>query len=596
MDRKALLAIVLSTILIIAFQILFIHPPEPPPEGTGQPPPEGAPPPASDGAIAIPQAPAADAGEALPVAPGAPAEEEEAGSRIIEVATPLYEMEIDTRGASIRQVRLLRFPGKEKRPVELVAAGAPGGLGLLLETGEGEVDLRGAVFRSDEDGVRLTHPEEGGEIVLEKRLASGVAVRRTYRFRADSYRIDVEQTIEGAAGAPKVFSYRLLWEPGIAFTEENRDEEKREMAAVTSLAGKAVRDPAGKVKEEEPVERTGDVRFAALKNKYFAIALLPAKDSGALVRIRRIAGEERVSLDVKMPIASAGKEEARIGLYAGPLDMDLLKSEAVGLEGMIDLGWSVIRPISSLTLAVMKFLYKYVPNYGVVILLITLLTKLLFYHLTHKSLKSMKDMQRIQGQVSALREKLKGDAQRLNKEMMALYKREKVNPLSGCLPMLLQMPVFIALYQVLQRTIALRKAPFVSWIDDLSKPDVLADLPFSLPFLGSHLSLLPLLMGVSMIVQQKMTTIDPRQKAMIYMMPILFTGLFYRLPSGLVLYWLANNVLSIGQQYLMNRGDEKNAVRAEAATAGGEEKPNGRNRNKATGRGRKERPPTKETT
>jgi len=219
------------------------------------------------------------------------------------------------------------------------------------------------------------------------------------------------------------------------------------------------------------------------------------------------------------------------------------------------MGWSVIRPISRITLAFMLFLHRFIPNYGLVILVISLLTKLLFYRLTNKSLKSMKDMQKIQGQVSALREKYKNDAQKLQKETMALYKKEGVNPMGGCLPMLLQMPVFIALYSVLRSTIELRQAPFVWWINDLSQPDVLANLPFSIPFLGTTLSLLPLLMGVSMYVQQKMSTADPRQKAMTVMMPVLFTFFFYRLPSGLVFYWLVNNVLSIGQQWFVHRND-----------------------------------------
>ncbi|MFH1681121.1 MAG: membrane protein insertase YidC [Candidatus Eisenbacteria bacterium] len=590
MDRKALLAIVLSTVLIVGFQILFIKPQEPPLIGEEALLGEAAGPPVAAGVIASP----ADQMESEEAVPSIPPEEEEEGARIIPVSTPLFEMEIDTRGARISRIRLLDFEGTSDRAVELIGEEARAGLGLILETGDEKADLRGAVFQSGEKKVRLTHPAEASEVALEKQLSGGVTVRRTYRFRADSYRIDLEQTIASGAGAPKVFSYRLLWEPGIAFTEEDTEQEKREMAAVVSLAGKAVRDPARKVKEDEPIERTGDVRFAALKNKYFAIALIPEKDSGADVWIRRFPGEERVWLDVKMPVSGSGRDKAVFGLYAGPLDMDTLKREGVGLEAMIDLGWNLIRPIARLTLAVMKFFYKYVPNYGVVIILVSLLTKLLFYHLTHKSMKSMRDMQRIQGKVGELREKHKGDAQRLNKETMALYKREGVNPLSGCLPMLLQMPVFIALYQVLQRTIALRKAPFVFWIDDLSSPDVLANLPFTLPFLGAHLCLLPLLMGVSMIVQQKMTTVDPRQKAMIYMMPILFTGLFYRLPSGLVLYWLANNVFSIGQQYLMNRGEAKNAVRTEASPAG-DEKKNDRNSKKATGRGRKKKSPTKET-
>lgn len=598
MDRKALIAIVLSTILIIAYQVLFLKPPEGPPPG-------------ADSAAGVAEtaigpggetAPAAEAGAETAAASDSPAqpvagiEEEEGPGRIVPVLTPLFEIDLDSRGAAVRAIRLRRFEGLGGNAVALLDSSAPPALGLVVETRGGEVDLRRSIFSVDRDEVRLGPGDEETAVVFEKTHPSGISVRRVYRFRADSYRVDVEQTIAAAEPAPRLYSYRLLWEPGIAFTEESRVEETREMAAVTALATKTVRDQAGKVKEGETTLRTGGVRFAALKNKYFAIALMTGEEKGPDVRIRRIPGEDRVSLDLEIASSDAAHDEARIGLFAGPLEMSVLRKEGVGLDGMVDLGWSWIRPISQLTLSAMKFLYRWVPNYGVVIFLVSLITKLLFYRLTSKSLKSMKDMQRIQVQVTALREKYKSDAQRLNKETMALYKREGVNPLSGCLPMLLQMPVFIALYQVLQRTIALRKAPFVLWIDDLSRPDVLATLPISLPFLGAHLSLLPLLMGVSMIFQQKMTTVDPRQKAMIYLMPVLFTGLFYRLPSGLVLYWLVNNVLSIGQQYLLNRGEAKGGGRGGAPASGGEE---GTNNNtigkKATGRGREGAPRTKES-
>jgi YidC/Oxa1 family membrane protein insertase len=598
-DRKALIAIVLSTVLIIAYQLVFL---KPPPEDATKPlvaegsapsvgspsAPEGAP--AESGVVSEQGGAGAAARETAPLLP-----EEEGESRTVRVSTPLYEVGIDTRGAVIRSIRLLRFLGADREPVALVDTTAPPALGLLLDTREGEIDLSRAIFTADREEIRLAEGAGEAVLTLEKRLPNGLSVRRSFHFHADGYRIDLEQTIAGTEEAPKVYSYSLAWAPGIAFTEANRQDEHREMAAVTALAAKVVRDPASKVKVGQPVDRAGGVRFAALKNKYFAIALVPEQGSNPDVRIERIAGEDRVSLSMKLPFPDAARDEARIGLYAGPLEMDALKREKAGLEAMIDLGWSWIRPISSLTLAFMTFLYRYVPNYGVVILLISLITKLLFYRLTSKSLKSMKDMQRIQGQMGALREKFKSDPQRLNKETMALYKREGVNPLSGCLPMVLQMPVFIALYQVLQRTIALRKAPFLWWIDDLSQPDVLATLPFSLPFLGTHLSLLPLLMGGSMVIQQKMTTVDPRQKAMIYLMPILFTGLFYRLPSGLVLYWLVNNVLSIGQQYMMNRGDGKDAGRRGSPPSANEGPKIDNGGKKATGRGRLDAPSTKES-
>lgn len=598
MDRKALLAIVLSTLLIITYQVLFVKPPEDlPPEGgalseEGRPV-TGARSPGGDATLSPTPPPGGE--PALGAAPETTVGDEPSSVERAEVSveTPLYALTLDTRGATIRNLRLLEFDGEEGGAVVLVPNEGPGGLGAILATREGELDLRGTIFKADRERVRLRGPEgpdSEARVTLERTLANGLTVTRIFRFRADSYRIDVSQVISRGPGAPEVYAYRVYWEPGIAFTEGDPENEKREMGAVTFVGGKAVTDKAGKVKDGVPVERAG-VRWAAVKNKYFAIALVPGEETDADATIYRMGEEERVFLDMKIALPDPVRNVTNFALYATPLEMDLLKADGGGLEGLIDLGWVWIRPISGLTLTAMNWLYKYVPNYGVVIILISLITKILFYRLTHKSFKSMKDMQKIQGQVGALKEKYKGDQQRLNKETMALYKREGVNPLGGCLPMLLQMPVFIALYQVLQRTIGLRKEPFMLWMDDLSRPDVLADLPFALPFMGDHLSLLPLLMGASMILQQKMTTVDPRQKAMVYMMPVFMTVLFYRLPSGLVLYWFVNNVLSIGQQYLIHRGDGKED---EPATDAKTTRRNGKS-TKGRGRGRSGASPAKET-
>ena len=560
MDRKALLAVALSTLLIIVYQIVFAPPPR---EPVGQDTPEGvvdqaAPREEPVGSAYSERAVSerADVGASIATdgteesAP--PLFDDESEARTIEISTPLYMATIDTRGATFRSIQLLDFNDPVGEPVELIPEGGRG-FGLLLKAGEREIDVRRRVFSSDRNRIRLESREDEGVLVLEEVLANGIRIKRTFRFRGDTYGIDVKQTIDRGVTSPEIYSYRVQWEPGIAFTEGDPDQEKREMAAVTMLGEKIIRDKAGKVGEDEGALRTGDVRWTAVKNKYFAIAMIPENVPDADVRIERIAGEERVSLDMKIPVRGSGYSETDFRLYAGPLDMNILKEEGLGLEGMIDLGWSAIRPVSGLTLRLILILNRYVHNYGLVIILISLITKILFYRLTHKSFKSMKDMQGIQGKVAELKEKHKGDSQRLNKETMALYKKEGINPMGGCLPMLLQMPVFIALYQVLQRTIALRQAPFFGWITDLSKPDVLFELPFALPVIGSSFCLLPLLMGLSMYYQQKMTTVDPRQKAMVYMMPILFTFLFYRLPSGLVLYWLVNNVLSIAQQWMIHR-------------------------------------------
>jgi YidC/Oxa1 family membrane protein insertase len=215
------------------------------------------------------------------------------------------------------------------------------------------------------------------------------------------------------------------------------------------------------------------------------------------------------------------------------------------------MGWDWIRPVSQGVLWFLVECHKVIPNYGLVVILLSALTKILFWPLTRSSTKSMREMQKLQPEIQKLREKLKKDPQRLNREIMGLYKKHKVNPLGGCLPLLLQMPVFIALYNVLMSSIEMRKASFVWWINDLSSADTVAVIS------GTSIHVLPLIMGISMFWQQKMTPTDPRQAAMAYFMPILMVVFFYSLPSGLVLYWTANNFMTIAQQYMTQR-EEKN--------------------------------------
>jgi YidC/Oxa1 family membrane protein insertase len=205
-------------------------------------------------------------------------------------------------------------------------------------------------------------------------------------------------------------------------------------------------------------------------------------------------------------------------------------------------------------LALLKLFHEFAGNFGIAIIIVTVLIKVLFYPLTRKSFTAMRDMQRMQPKLEALKKKYEKDKERLNKEMMALYRTEGINPLGGCLPMVLQIPVFFALYQVLLNSIELRHAPFLFWINDLSSPEDLYTLDVA--GFGLPLRLLPLVMGVTMMMQQKMTpsSMDKAQQQIMMIMPVMFTFLFWGFPSGLVLYWLVNNVISIMQQWWMNRG------------------------------------------
>jgi len=242
-------------------------------------------------------------------------------------------------------------------------------------------------------------------------------------------------------------------------------------------------------------------------------------------------------------------------LYLGPRDLGILKQLEKKLDRAVNFGWTDI--IAKPLLYLLRFFNQYINNYGVSIIVLTILIKILFWPLTHKSYKSMKEMQKLQPRMAKIREKYKDNKEKLNKEMMALYKTYKVNPMGGCLPMIIQIPVFFALFRLLGNSIELRHAPFMLWITDLSAPDRLFSFSFKIPMMSPPygIPVLTLLMGASMFVQQKMTPTpgDPTQAKIMMFLPIIFTFMFINFPSGLVLYWLVNNILSIGQQYRINK-------------------------------------------
>jgi YidC/Oxa1 family membrane protein insertase len=258
-----------------------------------------------------------------------------------------------------------------------------------------------------------------------------------------------------------------------------------------------------------------------------------------------------------MPLNRDGDFTQEFTVYIGPLDYTIVKGLDVGLENIMNFGWKIIQPISILVLWTFTFLHKFIPNYGVVIIVFSILVKIVLHPLTKKSYQSMKEMQEIQPLMTALREKYAKDPQRMNQEMMKLYKEHGVNPLGGCLPMLLQMPLLYALFIVFRSTIELRHANFFWWIKDLSAPDTIFKLPVSLPLYGDTVNVLPIVMGATMLIQQAMTMKDPKQKMMVYLMPIIMTLAFNTFPSGLNLYYTLFNVFSIIQQKYMTTAPEK---------------------------------------
>ena len=467
-------------------------------------------------------------------------------ARDVVVNTPLLRLVFSTRGGLLTSARLGRYSKLDGSLVDLVGSE---GAGLTLGIGDGasERDLSDLEFVPEFEGIRLEAGERG-TMRMRAELGAGKSVEKVFVFSADRYGFEMDIRYSGFADEPHLF---VGWEQGIANTEEKPGGDLPGGFAGAQAIGSVAYMKSERigVEEDDPVvSDRGDLSWAGVSNQYFFIAVAPSEKGHYSLELYPHRADsafswERYSFRVGNRMQDSGI--LRTVVYAGPLDYEELGTYGLDLEQGIDLGWPIIRDISRVLLIVFLAAYDYVPNYGWVLILFAVAIKILVYPLTHKSYESMGKMQALQPKIAVLREKYKNDNQRLSQATMKLYKDEGVNPLGGCLPMLLQMPIFFALYRLFYN-IELRQAPWMLWIDDLSRPD-------EIMVAGFGLHVLPLLMAASMFVQQKMTMKDPKQAMLVYMMPAFLLFIFWSLPSGLVLYWTFFNILQIGQQLLVNR-------------------------------------------
>jgi YidC/Oxa1 family membrane protein insertase len=473
----------------------------------------------------------------------------------VTVETPLYAAVFSNVGPSLKSFKLKRYRetiDPDSPLIDMVGSEPEGDAFLLIGFGQsvpgGDGETACTVNRE-----RIVLGAESGpqDLVFQAVTPGGVAVTRTYRFYPDQYRIDLSVSVrndtQAAVQAP--FTARIAAHP---------PEKKSYYSYVGLLALRDDKLEEVKVKKVSEEKRlTGNIQWIAYEYDFFISAVIPAAPlkgsfTGDLLPSGRLVG---TYVTEPVSVSPSGEVSDEFALYLGPRDLGILKQTGMKLERAVDFGWTDI--IAKPLLYVLRFFYRYLHNYGVAIILLTIIIKILFWPLTHKSYKSMKEMQKLQPRMAKLREKYKGNKEQLNKELMGLYKTYKVNPMGGCLPMIIQIPVFFALFRILGNSIELRQAPFVLWINDLSAPDRLFHFAFSIPFMSPPfgIPILTLLMGASMFLQQKMspTPGDPTQAKVMMFLPIIFTFMFINFPSGLVLYWLVNNLLSIGQQYRINK-------------------------------------------
>jgi YidC/Oxa1 family membrane protein insertase len=561
MEKRAILAAVLMAALLMIYQTFFMPAvPDPPPGSkTVESPPPAAPPAPATPPTATP-APAPRSAEAAPLPP----------QRLVSVETPLYSAVVSSEGGKFQEFTL-KYRGEKP----LVILGELGPTGLALATDPGRTPEVVSMSVSA-DSVRVSPDRPTADLVLSGER-DGVRVRETLRFRHDNFAIDADVRVENISGASREVSLLYPWYSRAAWKGTAERFHGQHPTEVVWRTGHVER-----IEDLTTViDRTVDGSWIALDSVWYLVALMPRSEGFRLLTLRPPAAggknddpaAARVGVAVRATatIAPGQAWQGQLTVYAGPKEYDRLAN--AGLEETINFGgfpiprkWGGL-PMDWLgvpILRLMNWVYHYVGNYGIAIILLTVISKVLFYPLTVKSMRSMKAMQTLAPQVNALRSKYKNDPQRLQQETLELYRKHHVNPMGGCLPMVAQIPIFYALYLALSVSVDLQGAPFLCfgrafgvdlWICDLASQD--------------PTYVLPILMGITMFVQQKLTPAagDPRQAKMMLVMPFVFTFMFLNLPSGLVLYWTVSNVLQIAQQWYMDRSKGAGAAREAKSAA-----------------------------
>jgi YidC/Oxa1 family membrane protein insertase len=490
------------------------------------------------------------------------------------VETDRFTATLSSRGAGIRKWELKNFKTWDHQPVNLINSDTRGEFNLLFYSADGKLINTSGLFFTPVHALPQTTRLEGSDslrIDMQMVVAPGSRIVKSLIFYAGKSSFDAEYRFEGMQNIIANFEYQVTWENGLRYPERNSIDECNSANASAYSGGELTEIDASSLDARAQQTISGRVTWIATRIKYFAVAIIPREkeSSGAYLEGVRHpkpdqGAKEDYSIALKMPFLGKQVETDRFTVYLGPLEYSTIKSFDLGLDQVMSLGWAwIIRPISEyVIIPVFQFLHLFIPNYGIVLIVFALLIKVVLHPLTKTSMRSMQKMQQLQPMMNEIREKYKEDPQKMQQQIMRLYKEYGVNPAGGCLPMLLQLPILYALWMVFRSTIELRQAPFVGWINDLSIPDIITTLPFHIPLFGiSEVSGLAILVGITMFFQQKMSVKDPRQKMMIWMMPTMMTLLFNSFPSGLNLYYFFFNVLSIAQQAYVNKQHAQDPLR-----------------------------------
>jgi YidC/Oxa1 family membrane protein insertase len=473
----------------------------------------------------------------------------------ITIETDLYQAIMSTQGATIRSFKLKNYQIANGSLVELVGNRSGGNLGILLPGRTDTLDTSPLLFEASKVRLNLSNARPRDEIEFVLTFGPNQTLVKKFTFFNDAYSVELAVELKNLSDVVDGYSYLIGWRSGLATTEPNLQMDMEHAKAYASQGDVESFDASDDFKS---VDWDHSTDWVGIRTKYFAIVLIPKSGKGERVRfgaekmpVSEDVFLERYEFDLQMPLKSTKLNQDHFVVYFGPLDYDIVSSYGIDLEKMMDLGWAFFRPFGRIVLATFTWLHGFVPNYGLVIIIFAILVKIVLYPLTHKSYQSIKEMQALQPVIQELNEKYADDPTKKQQEMMKIYQEYGINPLGGCIPMVLQMPLLFALFNVFRSTIELRGADFIWWINDLSMPDTIYTLSFSIPMYGNTVNVLPIFMGVTMFIQQKLTMKDPKQKAMVYFMPIFMTLLFNSFPSGLNLYYALFNLFSIIQEQFM---------------------------------------------
>ena len=489
-----------------------------------------------------------------PVSPGKEEPKKPSG-RIIEVQTPLYTVKLSEDSAVFESLRLSRYKettDPDSPQLEMVDQNIP--VGTIALNFEKALAMDNVLdqYSSDSDSNRIEVRNSPSSLSFRNEALNGVIITKTFTFRPDSYLIGMKVDIRNQTGSEI--------QDNLVLTLNSAKQKEPSKYGFEGPSGYINNDleNVNLKKLDKGNVFTGNLEWVAFQTRYFISCIIPEMQREASLRI--LAGNEKSIVETQY-VASTESIKPEMSktfdfsLYLGPKSISTLKPLGKNLHKAVDFGMFdfIARPF----LWLMNKLHQYLPNYGVAIIILTLLIKFILWPLGSKSYKSMSEMKKIQPLMAEIREKYKDDKKRMNEEVMGLYRTYKINPMGGCLPMVVQIPVFFALYRMLYEAIELRHAPFFGWINDLSAPDRLFRFGFSIPFMEPPygIPVLTIIMGASMFLQQKLSPPmgDPAQAKIMMLMPVIFTVIFINFSSGLVLYWLVNNIVSILQQYYIQK-------------------------------------------